>query len=39
MRSENASRTLLVPRQGIGKNFYLLIINSENFLCSLIAYY
>ena len=29
----------VVSRQGIGKNFYLSIINGESFLCSLIAYY
>ena len=29
----------VVSRQGIGKNFYLSIINGENFLCALIAYY
>ena len=29
----------VVSCQGIGKNFYLSIINGESFLCSLIAYY
>lgn len=29
----------VVSCQGIGKNFYLSIINGESFLYSLIAYY
>ena len=29
----------VVSCRGIGKNFYLSIINGESFLCSLIAYY